>query len=297
MRIDHATSRLGAPRPIGFAAILLGALAAILVGYSGGAAAAPGPTDLSITKADNPDPIVRGNNLTYTITVTNNGTGGTADATNVVVTDNLPSASDVDFGSATSSVGSCTKAGNTVTCQLGQVNAGASATVTIVVKAKQSGTLSNTATVASPQDSTPGNNSATATTTVTNKAGKQPKAQPSCAAPTIAGTAGDDVITGSDRADVIVTFSGNDQVFALGGKDLVCTGAGFDLVLGGFGGDTIISGSDSDRLVGNAGGDLLKGKAGSDRLRGKSGNDVLNGGGNRDSCKGGKGADVLKRCP
>jgi uncharacterized repeat protein (TIGR01451 family) len=297
MRIDHATSRWGAPRLIGFAAILLGALAAIMVAYSGGAVAAPGPTDLSITKADNPDPVVRGNDLTYTIKVTNNGTGGTADATNVVVTDNLPSASDVDFVSATPSVGSCTKAGNTVTCQLGQINAGASATVTIVVKTKKPGTLSNTANVASPQDTTPGNNSATATTTVTNKAGKPPKAQPSCAAPTIVGTAGDDVITGSDRADVIVTFSGNDQVFALGGKDLVCTGAGFDVVIAGFGGDIVIGGFDADRLVGNAGGDLLKGKAGSDRLRGKSGNDVLNGGSDRDSCKGGAGRDVLKRCP
>jgi uncharacterized repeat protein (TIGR01451 family) len=270
---------------------------AILVGYSGGASAAPGPTDLSITKSDNPDPIVRGNDLTYTITVTNNGTGGTADATNVVLTDNLPSTSDVDFGSATPSAGSCTKAGNVVTCQLGQINAGASATVTIVVKAKKPGTLSNRATVASPEDTTPGNNSATATTTVTNQAGKPPKGQPSCATPTIAGTAGDDTITGSDGADVIVTFSGNDQVFALGGKDLVCTGAGFDVVIAGFGADIVIGGFNADRLVGNAGGDLLKGKAGRDRLRGKSGNDVLNGGSNRDSCKGGAGRDVLKRCP
>jgi uncharacterized repeat protein (TIGR01451 family) len=294
MRTNHANFHWGAPRLIGIFAILLGLLVVILAGFPGSAAAPPGDADLSITKTDSPDPVGQGNNVTYTITVTNSGPLA---ATNVVVTDNLPASQDSDFVSVRSTAGTCDRMGNTVTCNLATLAPNTAATVTIVVEAKKTGTLSNTASVASPEDNTPGNNSATATTTVTNKAGKGPKAQPSCAAPTIAGTAGDDVITGSDRADVIVTFSGNDQVFALGGKDLVCTGAGLDLVHGGFGGDTVIGGSDADRLIGNAGGDLLKGKAGGDRLRGKSGNDVLNGGSNRDSCKGGKGADVLKRCP
>jgi uncharacterized repeat protein (TIGR01451 family) len=267
----------------------------VLLGHSGGAAAAPGPTDLSITKSDSPDPVSQGSNLTYTIRVTNTGAN---DATNVVVTDNLPSTSDVDFVSATSPAGTCQRSGGTVTCDLGTVLSGATQTVTIVVKAKKTGTLSNTASVASPDDTNSANNSATAATSVVKATtGKGKKGRPSCAAPTIRGTTADDVITGSDRADVIVTFEGNDQVFALGGKDLVCTGAGFDVVIGGFGGDTIIAGSDADRVIGNSGGDLLKGKAGRDRLKGKSGNDILNGGSSRDKCKGGKGSDVLKRCP
>ena len=297
MRIDHAESRPGAPRLIGFGAILLAILVAIMVAYSGGATAAPGDADLSITKTDSPDPIVKGNNLTYTITVTNNGPLA---ATSVVVTDNLPDSSDIDYVSATSTAGNCQKSGNTVTCNIGTLANSATATVTIVVKAKKNGTLSNTATVGSPEDNTPANNSATATTTVTNpgQGNKNPKkVQVSCATPTITGTAGDDVVTGTDHADVIVTLGGNDQVSALGGKDLVCTGAGFDVVFGGFGGDTVIGGANADRLVGNGGGDLLKGKAGRDALRGKAGNDVLNGGRNRDSCKGGAGRDVLKRCP
>jgi uncharacterized repeat protein (TIGR01451 family) len=294
MGINHANFRRGAPRLIGISAILLGILVVILAGFPGSAAAPPGDADLSITKTDSPDPVAQGNNVTYTITVTNNGPLA---ATNVVVTDNLPAPQDSDFVSVTTTAGTCDRTGNTVTCNLGTLAANTSAIVTLVVKAKKSGTLSNTAVVASPEDNTPANNSATATTTV-NKPGQGPKkGVVSCATPTISGTAGDDVITGSDRADVIVTFAGNDQVFALGGKDLVCTGAGFDLVRGGFGGDTVIGGFNADRLVGNAGGDLLKGKAGRDRLRGKSGNDILNGGANRDSCKGGKGADVLKRCP
>src|SRR5690242_16691482 len=162
MRINHANSRWGAPRLVTIAPLAVGLIVLSAV-YSGGAGAAPGPTDLSITKTDSPDPVVQGNNVTYTIRVTNNGTGATADATNVTVTDNLPSNSDIDYVSATPSAGTCTKAGNAVTCQLGQVDAGTSATVTIVVKAKKVGTITDTATITSPEDNTPANNSATAT--------------------------------------------------------------------------------------------------------------------------------------
>jgi uncharacterized repeat protein (TIGR01451 family) len=291
MRIDHAKSRSNASRLIGTAVVLVGLLVLAAVGTSG-AGAVPGPTDLSITKTDSPDPVVAGNNLTYTIRVTNPNPSGGNDATNVVVTDNLPSG--VDFVSATG--GTCQRTGNTVTCELGQVNAATTATVTIVVKTKKEGTLSNTATVASPEDAVLSNNSATATTTVTKKAGK-PKGKASCATPTITGTAGDDVVNGTSKADVIVTFTGNDQVFAGSGKDLICTDGGADLVRGDSGGDTAIGGNGADRLVGSDGGDLLKGKNGRDRLKGNAGNDTLNGGKKRDRCKGGPGTDTLIRCP
>jgi len=294
MRIMYANPRWGAPRLIGLAAIVLGALVAMLAAYSGGAAAAVGNTDLSITKTDSPDPVVVGNNLTYTIKVTNTGAN---DASSVVVTDNLPSTSQIDYISATPSAGSCTKAANTVTCQLGQLNAGTSATVTIVVKTKKAGALSNTATVTSPNDTNTVNNSATATTTVTKAVKPPKKGKPSCAAPTIKGTAGDDVITGTSHGDVIATYTGNDLVFAGGGSDLVCTDGGGDTVFGQGGNDTVIGGRGPDRLVGGAGGDLLKGKNGRDRLKGNAGNDVLNGGKKRDRCRGGAGHDVLISCP
>jgi uncharacterized repeat protein (TIGR01451 family) len=293
MRINHANSRWSAPRLVAVSAAVAGTVALMLVFASRADATA----DLALTKSDTPDPVVAGSNLTYTIQVSNSGPDG---ATNVTVVDTLPGGQ-TDFVSHTPSQGTCNRTGDTVTCNLGAVASGGSATVTIVVRPKKAGTISNTAVVSGTApggDTNAANNTDTEATTVQGKGqAKGPKGRPSCAAPTMTGTAGDDVITGSDRADVIVTFAGNDQVFALGGKDLVCTGTGFDIVLGGFGGDTVIGGSDADRLVGNAGGDLLKGKAGRDSLRGKSGNDVLNGGANRDSCKGGKGADVLKRCP
>jgi uncharacterized repeat protein (TIGR01451 family) len=287
MRIEDANSRWNAPRLLAIGAVALVMIVLGAVG-SGGAGADPGDADLALTKSDSPDPVVAGNNLTYTIRVQNLSP---LPATSVVVTDTLPSG--VDFVSATG--GNCQRSGRTVTCDLGQVDAGSTATVTIVVKTKKDGSLSNTASVASPEDIALANNSATVTSTVTKKAKKQKGT--SCAAPTIAGTAGDDTITGTSRADAIVTFTGNDVVFAGGGKDVVCTDGGFDVVFGADGGDTIIGGGAADRLVGGKGGDVLRGKNGRDRLKGKSGDDVLNGGKKRDRCKGGSGADTLIRCP
>jgi uncharacterized repeat protein (TIGR01451 family) len=290
MRTD-ASSRFSAPRLTGISALALGALVTLLIGFTGGAGASG--HDLVLTKSDSPDPVTQGSNLTYTIQVQNNA----APATGVVVTDTLPS--QVDFVSATPSQGTpCDRTGSTVTCDLGNMAAGATATVTIVIQPKKTGTISNTAVVAStPPDTNAANNQETETTTVLSKGQGKKKVQASCATPTMSGTAGNDVIIGTSRADVISTFGGDDQVFALDGKDLVCTGAGLDLVKGGAKSDTVIGGADADRLIGNKGGDLLKGKAGPDKLRGKGGNDTLNGGSGRDKCKGGAGADVLKRCP
>jgi uncharacterized repeat protein (TIGR01451 family) len=302
MRSDHAKERRSAPRLIGIAGVMLAILIVILVGYSGGASALPGATDLSITKTGSPNPVVVGNNITYAIKVTNPNPSGGADAASVVVTDNLPSSSQVDYISATPSIGGpCTKSGNTVTCPLGTIVAGTSPTVTIVVKARKAGTVTNKASVASDQtaspDSNANNNSATATTTVVKAAKPPKKGRPSCAAPTIKGTAGDDTITGTSHGDVIVTYTGNDVVFAGGGSDLICTDGGADTVFGQGGNDTIIGGAGPDRLVGGIGSDVIKGKNGRDRLKGNAGNDVLNGGKKRDVCKGGSGHNILIGCP
>jgi uncharacterized repeat protein (TIGR01451 family) len=117
--------------------------------------------DLSITKSDSPDPVTVGSNLTYTITVKNNGPSG---ATGVTMTDPLPGT--VTFVSATPSQGNCTGTA-TVTCSLGSLSNGASATVTIVVTPTQAGGISNTATVgANEADPDTSNNSATQPTTV-----------------------------------------------------------------------------------------------------------------------------------
>jgi uncharacterized repeat protein (TIGR01451 family) len=282
--------------------LILGALAALvtaLIGAPGGASAAPGPTDLSLTKNDSADPVVRGSNFSYTIQVRNLGAGGTADAENVTVLDPLPS--QVDFVSANASSGTCSQAAGTVTCNLGTLLAGASASVTITVQADRAGNATNVATVSTttPGEMNTGNNQDSETTTIQNKPGKGKgkKAKASCAAPTISGTAGNDTLIGTNRADVIRAFAGDDQVFAGDGKDLICADLGADFVSGGPKSDTAIGGGGPDRLVGKAGGDTLKGKKGQDRLRGNVGSDFLNGGRGRDSCKGGPGQDTLRRCP
>ena len=121
----------------------------------------PSSADLSITKTDSPDPATVGSNLTYTITVTN---GGPDVASGVSVSDQLPAS--VTFVSTTPSQGSCSGT-STVSCAMGSLANGASATVTIVVSPTQTGTIGNTATVSATEgDPNSANNSATQTTTV-----------------------------------------------------------------------------------------------------------------------------------
>jgi uncharacterized repeat protein (TIGR01451 family) len=132
---------------------------------------ANGGADLSITKSDSPDPVASGAPLTYTITATNDGP---QDATGVTVIDPLPS--NVIFKSVSSTQGPCARStgkkndpkNGTVTCTVGSLVSGASATITIVVTPTKAGTISNTATVTgTPSDPDTSNNAATGTTTVT----------------------------------------------------------------------------------------------------------------------------------
>ena len=85
--------------------------------------------DLEIIKSANPTSAGVGQNLTYTLLVTNTGTG---EATGVVVKDTLPS--DVSFVSANASQGTgCSHSSGEVTCNLGTIASGGTATITIVV--------------------------------------------------------------------------------------------------------------------------------------------------------------------
>jgi uncharacterized repeat protein (TIGR01451 family) len=116
---------------------------------------AAGSADLSITKADSPDPATVGGRLTYALTVVN---GGPDDAPDVNVSDALPSS--VTFVSATPSQGSCSQSAGTVTCSLGAISNSGDSTVTIVVTPNSAGTITNGASVsASTSDPTSANNS------------------------------------------------------------------------------------------------------------------------------------------
>jgi len=125
------------------------------------AALAPDP-DLILSMADSPDPILVTGNLNYTLTVAN---AGPEPATGVMLTDTLPMG--VNFGSATTSSGTCTQSMGVVTCDLGMIAAQASATATIVAAPQNTGTITNTASVTLIEvDPNLANNTASADTDV-----------------------------------------------------------------------------------------------------------------------------------
>src|SRR5438105_2443380 len=99
-------------------------------------AASAATTDLSISITDSPDPVTVGADLHYTLTVTS--TGG--DSMNVTVQDTLPT--QVSFGSATPSQGTCTPpAGTLVECSLGTIASNSSATIDLLVAPTRHGTF------------------------------------------------------------------------------------------------------------------------------------------------------------
>ena len=279
-----------------FTRLLMGLCGAMALGALVPATALA-PADLSITKTDSPDPVLEGQQITYTITATNNGPDSAA---NVTVKDDLPS-SDFDLISATPSQGgACDTNAQKVDCNLGTLTSGASATVTIVVTAKKPGAVSNTATVTSDEPEVdPGNNSATETTTVqdANPPGHGPGG-PTCKgkSATIVGTEAADSLNGTDKADVFVTLGGNDVVNGLGGKDRICTGAGDDTAKGQADGDVVRGGGGNDAVKGGGGNDSVGGGSGNDRVGGGSGSDALNGGTGKDRCNGGPGRDTQRSC-
>lgn len=121
--------------------------------------------DVSVVKSDSVDPVNAGSQLTYTLIVAN---AGPSTATGVTLTDTLPAG--VSFSSGSSTQGTVSEAGGTVTANVGTLAAGASETVTLIVDVAgtTSGTITNAATVVSNEDDSDNANNATSEpTTVT----------------------------------------------------------------------------------------------------------------------------------
>jgi len=148
--------------------------------------------DVSVSQNDSPEPVTVGNNLTYTVTVTNNSPVNAAD--NVVLTDNLPAGvtfvtdnlpAGVTVVSANSSQGTVTVnpagTGNlprmaqqvtpvspsAITANLGTIPPNGSVVATIVVTPTAAGLINNTVSVStSSADPNLANNSASESTVV-----------------------------------------------------------------------------------------------------------------------------------
>jgi uncharacterized repeat protein (TIGR01451 family) len=113
------------------------------------------PTDVSVTNSG-PAYAPLGSNISYTITVNNAGPNWAA---GVTATDALPA--NTTFVSATPSQGSCSGTA-TVTCSLGLIGPGGSATIALVLTVNSGTTVSDTATVTlGTTDTNPANNSST----------------------------------------------------------------------------------------------------------------------------------------
>ena len=106
----------------------------------------PGEADLSVTLTASPNPALTEQALTWLLTVINSGP---STATAVVASNTLPEG--IQFVSATSSQGTCSYSGGLVTCNLGDLPAGAVATVRVQVIPLVVGSLSVTAGVKATQ--------------------------------------------------------------------------------------------------------------------------------------------------
>jgi uncharacterized repeat protein (TIGR01451 family) len=99
---------------------------------------------LPLQVSDDPDPVIAGTPLTYTVAVTS---VGPSDATNVVLTDTLPAG--VQFITLTHSSGDCHLNAGVITCQLGTMPAMTSAwlEIQVLVKTDTIGQINNQAQV------------------------------------------------------------------------------------------------------------------------------------------------------
>jgi uncharacterized repeat protein (TIGR01451 family) len=118
--------------------------------------------DLVVEQASVPEPVLLGGALNYLLIVTNRGPNA---ATGVVLVDHLSAS--VNVVSVQTSQGAVTNAAGTIRCALGGLTAGATATVSIVVRPLQTGPVTNAVAVNSDEvDPVPANNAFESVVTV-----------------------------------------------------------------------------------------------------------------------------------
>ncbi len=170
-------------------------------------------SDLRVTKTDDPDPVLAGNDVTYVVTVENLGP---LSATNVVLTDTLPAG--VTYKSVTPGSWTCpTPTTSQVRCTLASLGM-TSSNVTIVatVKPETRGSVTNQVSVSNNiVDAVPSNNSSQAATTVNAQVDLELSKVASSTTPNV----GEDVLF-----TLTVTNKGPSQATGVKVKDLLATG-------------------------------------------------------------------------
>ncbi len=124
----------------------------------------PPTADLVLSLVGPPNPVLAGQTLTYTITISN---GGPATATAVVASDTLPPT--LNFVSAVAHQATRSLHGGVVSCNLGNLGSGKRSTdFTIKVRPMVAGTFTDSATCSSPTVTDPykADNSASVKTVV-----------------------------------------------------------------------------------------------------------------------------------
>jgi uncharacterized repeat protein (TIGR01451 family) len=150
-------------------AFLALALGLTLVGVGAIApAVASAAVDLRVEIADSPDPVDFEGNVTYDVSVTNDGADP---ASNVLLIDKLPPKNEAAFVSApapcTYATPSQASTEQAVVCTVGALVGGASVSYPIVIKTKSPGTITNSASAfLTEPDATVANNADTETTKV-----------------------------------------------------------------------------------------------------------------------------------
>lgn len=177
---------------------------------------------------------------------------------------------------STPSQGSCLSG-----CNLGTIQPGASATITLAATPRYVALHRVTASVLRARgdtsglvDPNPANDVATATANV--------RAARSC----------EIIRTGTNAADTLFgTNFGGDRMLGLDGNDVLRGAAGDDCIIGGRGNDQLYGELGADVLEGGPGNDLLDGGRGNDRLAGGAGNDLLRAGTGTNQLSAGSGDD------
>lgn len=228
-----ATDQRGVARPQG-------------TGCDIGAFEVPVSADLAVSENVSPNPVVLRDSVSWTINILNNGP---ADATGVKFIDILPAAGLTSITSNTTQ-GSCgIPTSGKITCNLGNLANGGSATITVKGITNKIATLMNTVNLSGDQpDPLLTNNTATQAVAVQALLCNGIK-------PTIVGTPNADNITGTKGRDIIHGLGGNDTISGGNDNDTICGGEGNDVLNGASGNDTLNGGAGTDSCNGGTGTD------------------------------------------